>query len=60
MKINQAKLNQEQRLKEICNSNGIDYASMISLIESARIKKLLKRNSYHQQKINEEIEKSIK
>jgi len=60
MKIKEAKLLQEQRLKEISKENDVDYDSLKSLIESARTKKLLKRNNYHIEKINEIIEKAIK
>ncbi len=60
MKIKETKILQEQRLKEISIDNGIDYDSLKSLIESVRTKKLLKRNNYHQQKINDEIEKATK
>ena len=50
---------QEQRLKEICIEKGIDFNSMLTLLESVKTKKLLKRNNYHQQKINDIIEKAI-
>jgi hypothetical protein len=60
MKIKEAKLLQEQRLKEISKENDVDYDSLRSLLESARTKKLLKRNNYHIEKINEIIEKAIK
>lgn len=60
MKIKEAKILQEQRLKEISNSKGIEYESLKSLLESVKTKKLLKRNNYHQQKINDEIEKATK
>ena len=58
MKIKEAKHFQEQILKEISIENDVDYDSLKSLIESARTKKLLKRNNYHQQKINDIIEKA--
>ncbi len=60
MKIKLTKILQEQRLKEISTEKGIDYDSLKSLLESVRTKKLLKRNNYHQQKINDTIEKAIK
>lgn len=60
MKIKETKVLQEQRLKEISTVKGIDYGSLNSLLESVRTKKLLKRNNYHQQKINDVIEKAIK
>lgn len=60
MKTNETKILQEQRLKEISAIKGIDYNSLKSLLESVRTKKLLKRNNYHQQKINDEIEKATK
>jgi len=60
MKIKETKVLQEQRLKEISTDKGIDYDSLNSLLESVKTKKLLKRNNYHQQKINDVIEKATK
>jgi hypothetical protein len=60
MKIKETKVLQEQRLKEISTDKGVDYDSLNSLLESVRTKKLLKRNNYHQQKINDVIEKATK
>jgi hypothetical protein len=60
MKIKETKILQEQRLKEISTDKGVDYNSLNSLLESVRTKKLLKRNNYHQQKINDVIEKATK
>jgi len=60
MKIKETKVLQEQRLKEISTDKGIDYESLNSLLESVKTKKLLKRNNYHQQKINDVIEKATK
>ena len=60
MKIKETKLLQEQRLKEISTDKGVDYDSLKSLLDSVRTKKLLKRNNYHQQKINDVIEKATK
>ena len=60
MKIKETRLLQEQRLNEISTEIGVDYDSLKSLIQSVRTKKLLKRNNYHQQKINDVIEKATK
>lgn len=60
MKIKEAKLLQSQRLKEICIDHEVNFESIEILLESVKIKKLLKRNNYHQQKINDVIEKTIK
>lgn len=60
MKIKETKVLQEQRLKEISTEKGINYDSLKSLLESVRTKKLLKRNNYHPQKINDVIEKATK
>ena len=60
MKIKETKVLQEQRLKEISTDKGIDYDSLKSLLESVRIKKFMKRNNYHPQKINDVIEKATK
>jgi len=60
MKIKENKVFQDERLKEISNDKGVDYDSLRSLLESVKTKKLLKRNNYHQQKINDVIEKATK
>ena len=60
MKIKESKLLQEQRLYEIATDKGVNYDSLKELIDSVRTKKLLKRNNYHQQKINDVIEKAAK
>lgn len=60
MKIKETKVLQEQRLNEISTDKGVDYDSLKSLLESVRTKKLLKRNNFHQQKINDVIEKATK
>ena len=60
MKIKETKVLQEQRLKEISTAIGIDYESLNSLLESVKTKRLLKRNNYHQQKINDVLEKATK
>ena len=60
MKIKETRLLQSQRLEEICNVKGVDFESMKVLLDSVKTKKLLKRNNYHQQKINDVIEKAIK
>ena len=60
MKIKENIALQEQRLKEISTEKGVDYDSLKSLLESVRTKKLIKRNNYHQQKINDIIEKQTK
>lgn len=60
MKIKETKVLQEQRLNEISTEKGVNYDSLKSLLESVRTKKLLKRNNYHQQKINDVIEKATK
>lgn len=60
MKIKETKVLQEQRLNEISTDKGVDYNSLKLLLESVRTKKLLKRNNYHQQKINDVIVKATK
>lgn len=60
MKIKETKVLQEQRLIEISTNKGVNYNSLKSLLESVRRKKLLKRNNYHQEKINDEIEEATK
>lgn len=60
MKIKETKLLQNQRLEEICNDKEVDFESIKALLDSVKTKKLLKRNNYHQQKINDVIEKAIK
>lgn len=60
MKIKETQISQNLRLEEISIEKGIDYETIKSLLESVRTKKLLKRNNYHQQKINDVIEKALK
>ncbi|MVO09172.1 hypothetical protein GOQ30_08360 [Flavobacterium sp. TP390] len=60
MKIKETKLLQNKRLKEICNDKEVNFESIETLLDSVKIKKLQKRNNYHQQKINDVIEKAIK
>jgi hypothetical protein len=60
MQINKTKILQDKRLDEISTEKGVDINSLKSLLESVRTKKLLKRSNYHQQKINDIIEKAIK
>ena len=60
MKIKETKILQIQRLKEICNEKNVNFDSIKILLESVKTKKLRKRNNYHQQKINDVIEKAIK
>ncbi|OUR93978.1 hypothetical protein A9Q87_04540 [Flavobacteriales bacterium 34_180_T64] len=60
MKIKETKILQSQRLKEICNNKDVSFESIEILLESVKTKKLLKRNNYHQQKINDIIEKALK
>jgi len=60
MKIQEIKLKQLSRLKEICKEKNVDYNSIQSLLDSVKTKKLYKRNNYHLQKINDEIENSLK
>lgn len=60
MKIQEIKEKQLNRLKEICKENEVDFKSVQSLLNSVKTKKLYKRNNYHIQKIDDEIEKFIK
>ena len=60
MKIKETKILQGQRLKEICNEKNVNFESIEILLESVKTKKLQKRNNYHQQKINDVIEKATK
>jgi hypothetical protein len=60
MKIKENKVLQDQRLKELTVEKGLDFNFLEKLLESVKTKKLLKRNNYHQQKINDLIEKAIK
>ena len=46
-------------LKEQCKINGINFDSMLKLLDAEKVKKLLKRIHYVQQTIDNEIVKSI-
>lgn len=60
MRIKKSKQLQRERLKATCTAKDIDYESIETLLESVKTKKLFKRNNYHQQRINDVIEKAIK
>lgn len=60
MTFNEIKTAQLQKLKMECDIRGINFDSMMVLLESEKIKKLQKRNHYIQQAIIDEIEKAIK
>ena len=60
MKIQETKHKQLNRFKEICEESDVNYSSINSLLESVKTKKLYKRNNYHLQKINDEIENALK
>ncbi|WP_299123332.1 DNA modification system-associated small protein [uncultured Tenacibaculum sp.] len=60
MKIQEIKNKQLNRLKEICEESDVSYSSISTLLESVKTKKLYKRNNYHLQTMNDEIEKAIK
>jgi hypothetical protein len=60
MKIQETKQKQLKRLKEICEESDVNYSSINYLLESVKTKKLYKRNNYHLQKINDEIENATK
>jgi hypothetical protein len=60
MKIEENKFLQQQRLKELSSELGINFDCLNSLIDSVKTKKMLKRNNYYQQNINDIIEKEIK
>jgi hypothetical protein len=51
---------QKDRLKELCTENEVSFDSMQILLDSVKTKKLLKRNNYHQQRINDIIEQESK
>lgn len=58
-KINDVRNEQLLDLKEQCEKNGVNFDSMVKLLNSEKIKKLQKRNHYLLQTIDSEIEKSL-
>ncbi len=60
MKIKETKLLQKQRLQEICNDKDVNFESIEILLESVKTKKLQSKRNYHQQKIDEIINKAVK
>lgn len=60
MKIKENRSLQCNRLKEICSAKNVKPESIELLLDSVKTKKLLRRNNFHQQKINDIIEKAIK
>ena len=47
-----------EKIMALSDALNIDYDSLKTLLESVKTKKLLKRNNYHQPKINDIIEKA--
>ena len=60
MKIKETKIQQNQKLKEICEENDVNFESLEILLESVKTKKLQKGRHYHSQTIIDVIEKTIK
>ena len=60
MKIKENKLLQTQSLNKLCDEYNIDPKSIQVLLESVKTKKMIRRNNYHQQTINDIIEKAIR
>ncbi len=60
MRISKTKELQAQKLQELCESKAVEFKSMEILLKSVKTKKLLKRNNYHQETINDIIQKAIK
>ena len=60
MKIRETKMQQFERLKEICVDKNIDHASLNLLLESVRTKKMHSRRNYHQQTIDDTIIKLLR
>tara|TARA_B110000114_G_C15005014_1_gene362380 strand:- start:334 stop:516 length:183 start_codon:yes stop_codon:yes gene_type:complete len=60
MKIKETKIQQSQKLKEICDENDVNFESLEILLESVKTKKLQKGRHYHSQTIIDVIEKTIK
>jgi len=55
IKMTENKDLQEKRMKELCYEKGVDYNSLKLLLESCKTKKLLRRNNFHLEKINEVV-----
>lgn len=47
-------------LIEICKKNKIEFEGILKLIESTKVKKLVKRMNYHTETIDDVITKEIK
>lgn len=60
MRIKEAKVQQSQRLEEICKDKGVDFDSIAVLLESVKTKKMQKKRNYHSQTIVDVIEKGVK
>ncbi len=60
MKIKESKTLQSQRLQEICSEKGVNFNFLETLLESVKSKKLHSRRNYHQQTIDDTINKAVK
>jgi len=60
MKIKETKMQQRQKLEEICNEKDVNFESIEILLDSVKTKKLHSKKNYHQRTIDDAINKAIK
>lgn len=60
MENKELKFQQNKRLENLCLEKDVNFQSLKVLLKAVKTKKILKRNSYLQQKLNDIIEKGIK
>jgi hypothetical protein len=60
MENKELKFQQNKRLEKLCLEKDVNFKSLNVLLKAVKTKKILKRNSYLQQKLNDIIEKGIK
>lgn len=49
----------EIKLKELCNKHNLDFLLLENLLESEKVKRLLKQKAFMQQTISNEINKQL-
>ena len=60
MGVKETRNSQKEFLKKICKENGVKFEYLEMLLDSVRAKKLLSKRNYHQQKLEDLINKAIK
>ena len=60
MEINKNRVNQKERLEEICKKKNVDFNLLETLLNSATTKMLHNNRNYHQRTIDDVIKRVVR